>query len=1522
MTTSFFITLKNRLLGFYALLPVFIIFHCSSLLADTGQTLPPPVFSHTSGFYSDPFGLLLATSVSGAEIYYTLDGSEPDPDNLNGSTFRYKNEWAHLANSSFGPFLYCTYKTKAYSSFIAIDDRQNDSDRVTNKASSFHNPPYYFPEQPVFKGTVVRSITAKSGYNSSPVVTHTYFISDRSRYNLPIIAITAPEKHLFDYDTGINTPGAIFKEWRENNPDVRAVGSSNANYRQRGIDWERPANFTFWDEGAVVPALNQDIGIRIHGGASRARPAKSLRLYARSQYGKSTLAFPFFPEEDYEEYKRLILRNSGNDFRNTMFRDALIQRVCRELNFDTQAYRPAIIFLNGEYWGILNIRERYDKHYINRVYGVDKEEIDLLTWRWAVKEGDNIHYQETLSYIEEHGLHDDQHYEYIQTRIDTENFIDYQIANIYSANTDWPGNNIDFWRKRADYQSDTAHGHDGRWRWMAFDMDFGFGINGRPPGQNVIEFATMAGGTGWPNPDWSTFLLRSFLENERFRADFVNRFAGLINTSFKPERIVALIDEFQQAIEPDFPDHIARWKEPYSMAVWNNTEVSTMRNYVINRPGHQWGHLMEYFDLDTVSVTLDVSSSQQGYIRINDIDIAPSTPGVSEDSYPWTGTYFSDVPVTLEAVPLKGYRFSHWEGAGHAGTTSFTANPSEVTTITAHFKSAPNKDIIHLWHFSDLPDDDSIQVAATDYSAGEPGTITYPGEGAGYMDRVTDGTEINLQQGTEPLYALRVRNPSDTRAMVFSVPSSGFENLELSFATRRTPNGAWNQTIHVSANGGESWNQVGETYVVGENWQSISADLSEFTLLNDNPDMKIKILFGGEPASGESGNNRFDNITLSGEFLYERTSYYNKPGAPLNETTSWGSEPDGSGQSPDSFEEPGVMYFIQNGDELSISGNWAVSGMLSQVVLGDGSEPVTFTIPSGFSLAGNMDIENKATLVLQSTAIPELGMVSPLSMVVFEQDEMVIVPARVWGSLHLSGTEKVLSGNYLVKGSFTAEDTGLSFAGPTSLTLKGDMSYLGNVTTQYPENVNILATETGNQLFMAEEGNRIEAWNFYIEKTGGSFTMASNIYAKNNLRLDIFDQASFSDNGHILQLGDDLRVRGDKNNFDLSGTVLLAASGGTNDMEIIGVPLNNLVIDVEGDARVDFNDAAPEIVINNDLTIRSRSSRPVRLRDKRFSIKGNLMLDVEEPEQIEQGGSFLFFSGEDLQILENIGYGGPGLLHNIVINGGGLQLEGSITADFSIGFLKGIVYTDQESILRLGPGGSIQQYSADSYVNGPMGIYNDSRETDLLEFPVGKENGLHRVIFETEHVNDNLRLYTAEYFNQDPPQHTLGEGISELLETHGWYSIVSDREGEISTASISLSHSGDDYPIESITIALEKEGEWINIGSEPLPGQQGMIRSTTNLNVPGIFSLALKDEPPVSTRLIGRNLNVYPNPVPENGTIHLPEIMDVTMVSYSGITVLSAENVITLSLEGLPPGVYVLKNRQGWKTRIVIAGTR
>jgi hypothetical protein len=219
--------------------------------------------------------------------------------------------------------------------------------------------------------------------------------------------------NLFGFDEGIYVPGQFHINGN----------NSSGNYFQRGIEWERPASIELFENNGQK-GFQQDIGIRIHGGWTRRYSQKTLRLYARNIYGESRLNYPVFPDQEYEGYNRLILRNSGQDFGHTIFMDAAAQSLIRHFNVDTQAYRPVIVFLNGEYWGIQNLRERYDRHYLERVYGIDPDNIDLLTGSNRVVEGSSNLYNAMVDYARSNDLSVNEHFEFMQIIMDVDNFME------------------------------------------------------------------------------------------------------------------------------------------------------------------------------------------------------------------------------------------------------------------------------------------------------------------------------------------------------------------------------------------------------------------------------------------------------------------------------------------------------------------------------------------------------------------------------------------------------------------------------------------------------------------------------------------------------------------------------------------------------------------------------------------------------------------------------------------------------------------------------------------------------------------------------------------------------------------------------------------------------------------------------------------------------------------------------------------------------------------------------------------
>ena len=499
--------------------------------------------------------------------------------------------------------------------------------------------------------TVVRARVFVPGKLPGKAATSTFFINENSV--LPVISLSTDPANFFDNEIGIYVLGDSAS------PNFPYLG---ANFWK---DWERPLHIELFEPDGSLD-FTIDGGVKIFGGWSRGFPQKSLAIFARGRYGYNRIEFPIFPELPISSFKSLVLRNSGNDWQSTMFRDALMTRLVKTLDLDLQAYRPAIVFLNGRYWGIHNIREKLNEHYLASHHGVDPGNVDILEYDGSVIEGDAAHYQMLQDFLSTHNLSDSANYAFVKKLVDVDNFLTYQVCEIYFDNTDWPGNNIKYWRPRTP---------TGRWRWFFYDLDFGCGLyDPQAYAHNTLEFATATNGPPWPNPPWSTFLLRKMLESPEFTRDFINRFADLMNTVFLPQRVLQFIDSLQALIAPEIPRHMDRWHG--ILGDWNQN-VTALRTFAALRPQYMRAHIQSKFNLSgSVQVTVQVQPAEAGRIRLNALLLK---------GFPWNGQYFKGVPVRFTALPAAGYRFVGWQGAFPPDSTTIWFTPVSDTAVTALF---------------------------------------------------------------------------------------------------------------------------------------------------------------------------------------------------------------------------------------------------------------------------------------------------------------------------------------------------------------------------------------------------------------------------------------------------------------------------------------------------------------------------------------------------------------------------------------------------------------------------------------------------------------------------------------------------------------------------------------------------------------------------------------------------------------------------------------------------------------------
>jgi len=487
-------------------------------------------FSHQAGIYKDTFKLSINPSYQGAKVYYTLDGSDP-----NNSSILYEQQ-------------------------ILVDDKKEKQNIISTIATSKN---WTEPRGNVNKGLVIKAVVCLNNQPISSVYSRSYFVWEDDRYPVPVISIMTDSVHLFSEETGIYVMG------------------NNTNFRQKGREWERPANIEFFSiDGSLLH--QQSIGIRLNGNKGRTMAQKSIQLYARDSYGSKRFDYPFFEEKEQNSFKRLILRSaSSNDWKNTLFKNELAQKVSSKLNFEHPASIPVIAFINGEYWGIHHLSERTDEHYISDYRNIDEQQIDYLSSNAIVELGSNEDYLKLKNFILQNDLSKTSNYNYVSSLINISNFIDYNCAELFFSNTDWPNNNIKFWKKK-----------QGKWEWIFSDCDECMSYEY----YNLLGDFVNLNNYNLDFPRWSTFLMHNLLKNEQFKRDFRFRFDQLINTDFSTYNLMEKIEEMKNTYAPLVYEHSLRWNAPANLEDWNEA-INGLMSFASIRPTIVREQLNEYFHL-------------------------------------------------------------------------------------------------------------------------------------------------------------------------------------------------------------------------------------------------------------------------------------------------------------------------------------------------------------------------------------------------------------------------------------------------------------------------------------------------------------------------------------------------------------------------------------------------------------------------------------------------------------------------------------------------------------------------------------------------------------------------------------------------------------------------------------------------------------------------------------------------------------------------------------------------------------
>jgi hypothetical protein len=596
---------------------------------------PAPQISHESGFYGSNFSLNLSGLAPDEEVYYTLDGSEPDPSNLGGTDYRFLNQYKTSSSDGSGALRFKTFKTNLFVGPITVSDQSAEDNAISAINTTYSNDPDYLPDFPVKKAFVVKAKVFKTGYLPGKTVSRVFFF-DNHRTALPVVSLQVSPDEFYEYESGINIAGKDFTDWRYLNLDKPADGNSEANYRRKT---ELGIHFDYLEGEQVV--VSQKIGLKIHGGWSRALEQKAFRLYARDEYGKDYIGHRFFKNSELQRYERILLRSSGNESRGSFMKDASVHLISQGLNLETQSYKPAIQYINGEYWGLVNLRTQIDDHHFALKYDLPNEDFEYgKSHKINNSSGD---YEDLRYFIMKSGTRDEEDYELIKSKIDIENFIDYTIIECFFGNTDWIINNVGFWRYRGDETVPNTE-LDGRWRWFLYDLDYSYCEN--------WFFERIYNNNG-------SYFFKKLLAIDEFKIQFQNRLCDILNTHFIPERTVAVIDSMEQIIAPEIDGKIERWKAPKSYESWED-RIEYFRTFLQGRVSDVIEDVESHLSLSgTYELELNINSLA-GFLTLNSIDINSTTSGIKENTYPWSGIYYMNSPIKITQNVKTGYLFKHW----------------------------------------------------------------------------------------------------------------------------------------------------------------------------------------------------------------------------------------------------------------------------------------------------------------------------------------------------------------------------------------------------------------------------------------------------------------------------------------------------------------------------------------------------------------------------------------------------------------------------------------------------------------------------------------------------------------------------------------------------------------------------------------------------------------------------------------------------------------------------------------------
>ncbi len=652
------------------ILIVCALLFCTCALAEESYEDATLTFSLPSGFYPEAQELDITCSVEDSLIYYTTDGSMPTED------------------------------SQILDYTLELDDT-TDLPNVLSAIGGTCPEEVYAPEDNVMKAHVIRAMAWLPDDTYTPVYSATYWIgADREELygDLPVVSIMMEYDDLFGYENGIYMLGKTYDDYMETDGTPLDAWNYPANYQTRGREGERRVTVQFLEPDGS--GFTMDMGMRIKGGASRSNNHKSLRLIAREEYGQKAVTYPVFGDNQrqdgnglVEKYKSITLRAGGNDTSFGVIRDPLVQSLATGMNFTTQATRPCILFINGEYWGLKTLTEEYSDNYIQNNFGVDNKNV-IMVKNSELEEGedeDMLLFEEMFNFIASGDMTDPASYQQACEMLDMDGLIDLTAMHLYIFNKDglFENNNWMIWRAR-ETDADNPYA-DGKWRFLCYDVDFCAGVYDEGNTHTVDNITEVLLADTEYEGYHTARLIRSLWRNADFQQKLLTALCDVRNIYFDAHRFSQHFSAMRSAYEPYIPDTFLRfgpaWVATWDPAGHSQRQLDGIATFFSFRHTRFPWLIKKVFSLGTPNdLTVKASDPAMGTVLLN---------GRTLDEFltrqqGFTGMYFPETPITLTAVPAEGCTFAGWQAEGvapaDAAALIIELTLTEATVLTAQFQ--------------------------------------------------------------------------------------------------------------------------------------------------------------------------------------------------------------------------------------------------------------------------------------------------------------------------------------------------------------------------------------------------------------------------------------------------------------------------------------------------------------------------------------------------------------------------------------------------------------------------------------------------------------------------------------------------------------------------------------------------------------------------------------------------------------------------------------------------------------------